>query len=319
MKMRTFITLLSCLMTLLLIAPASAQSEADKATARALSIEANQALEAKDYKTAADKFKRAEALYHAPTLLVGLGRAYVGLEKWVEAMESYNRVIREPLGDNPNEAFLQAVEDAKREVVGLDAKIAWVTINVAGPDEPNVTLDGTAVSIASLGVKRAVNPGDHTIEASAEGFENGSESFSITSGETKDVTLTLEPGELPPPPPPGGEESSVLPIVGWTLVGVGGASLILGAVMGGLAIGKHGDLSDICRDDGSCPESEQDNLDTFRTFGTVSTIGFIAGGVLAAGGVVILLVAPGGDSGDSGADSIALEVGPAHLQATYRF
>jgi hypothetical protein len=107
-----------------------------------------------------------------------------------------------------------------------------------------------------------------------------------------------------------------MPIIGWTAIGVGGASLILGAVMGGLAMGKHGELSDNCPG-GACASDQQDTLDSFRTFGLVSTIGFIAGGVLAAGGVVILLVAPSGDSASAG--DVALGFGVGHAQATLRF
>jgi len=329
---------LRCLVLLLLLvvcwsSPAVAQSEADKATARALAIEAQQALKAEDYQAAADKFRRAESLYHAPTLLVGLGRAYVGLGKYVEAMESYNRVIREKIPDNASDAFINAVEDAKREVVGLDQKIAWVTIVVGGsssahpdgPSSPAVTLDGVEVSVASLGVKRAVNPGDHELIASADGFEQGSTSFSVVSGQAKDVTLDLvaaaaTTGESPTVDEPvdtTDEGDSVMPVLGWTAIGIGGAGLALGAVMGGLAMAKHGDLSDACGDGGQCPADQQDSLDSYRTFGLVSTVGFIAGGVLAASGVVLLLAAPS-DSAEA-AGQVRLQVGLGHAHAAVRF
>lgn len=306
---------------------AQAQSEADKTTARQLAIEAQQALEKKDYATAADRFGRAEALYHAPTLLVGLGRAYVGLGKYVEAMESYNKVIREKLPENATDAFLQAKADAKAEIEGLDKKIAWVTLRVEGADAPNATLDETAIPTASLDVKRAVNPGDHVFRASAEGFATAEQPFSIASGESQTVTLTLVPGEPGPgdnplPKPIGGGDdgpdqidegtggTSTLAIVGWTAIGVGGAGLILGAITGGLAVSKHGTLTDAC-DDNRCAPEQQSTLDSFHALATVSTIGFIAGGVLAAAGTVLVIVAP--------SDDVSAEVGLGSVRATVRF
>jgi len=303
-------------------------SDADRATARSLYIEGQKALEAGDYETAADNFRRGEALFHAPTMLVGLARAYVGLGKYVEAMESYNKVIREELPDKAPDAFVTAKEEAQKEVVGLDEKIGWVTISVEGPSEPTVLLDDVEVSVASLGVRRAVNPGDHLVQASAPGYLAAEQSFSIAAGSTETVTLTL--GEDPDgvAEPPGGgdpgvstDDGSTLRLVGFIGLGLGGAGLVLGAVTGGLAIGKHGDLTDSCPD-GRCPADQQDNLDSYETMGTLSTIGFIAGGVLAGAGLVLVLVAPSGDgdgADQAGAPALTATVGPGSVSATVRF
>ncbi len=296
-------------------------SQADKTTARALAMDAQKALEAGDFDIAADKFKRADDLYHAPTLSLGLARAYVGLEKYVEAMETYNRLIREPLASGASDTFKKAVEDAKTEIEGLDAKIAWATIVVTGPAEPTVTLDGEPLAVASLGVKRALNPGDHELVAEGAGYRQGSKSFSIATGETSEISLELDAD--PDAPAAGGddiaEEGSILPILGWTAIAVGGAGLILGAVTGGLALGKHGDLTDACDDDSVCDPALQSDLDSFHTLGTISTIGFIAGGVLAATGVVLLIAAPSSDGDEATAARIETRIGIGHVSARLRF
>ncbi|RLB57976.1 MAG: hypothetical protein DRI90_17310 [Deltaproteobacteria bacterium] len=303
-------------------------SDADRATARALYVEGQKALAAGDFQAAADKFLRGESLFHAPTMLVGLARAYVGLGKYVGAMESYNKVIREELPEKAPKAFVTAVEEAKNEVVGLDEKIGWVTISVDGPSDPVVMLDDGEVSVASLGVKRAVNPGDHLVKVTAAGYLPAQQEFSIGAGATQEVALTLEAAPEGATESPGGgdgtgsaADGSTLRLVGFIGLGLGGAGLVLGAITGGLAIGKHGDLSDSCID-GSCPPDQQDNLDSYETMGTMSTIGFIAGGVLAATGLVLVLVAPSGD-GD-GADQasspvLTTTVGLGQLSATLRF
>ena len=300
-------------------ATARAQSEADKATARALAMEGQKALEAKDYATAADRFKRADALYHAPTLSVGLARAYVGLGKYVEAAETYNRVIREKVPDDASDPYKAAVEDARREIEGLHAKIGWATIRVEGPKEPKVMLDETEVNVASLGVKRAVNPGSHVVRATADGFKPGEQSFTIQAGSTQDVVLTLEADPDAEVSTGGDTTNDTLRLVGFVAIGVGAAGLIVGGVTGGLAMGKHSELEDNCPN-GACPPDQQDNLDSFHTLGTVSTIGFIAGGVIAAAGIVLVVVGSLGAS-EEGADTARLtaEIGPGHIGAKLRF
>lgn len=325
--------LLRCVWMLLLllvwVSDGWAQSEADTATARELAQEANSALEQKDYQRAADLFGRAEKLHHAPTLLVGLARAYTGLGKYVEAREAYNKALREELPSNANPALKKAVEDAKLEVVALEDKIGWVTIQVEGAQEPKVTIDDQNVAVASLGVKRAVNPGVHVVRAIADGYKSAEASVEIEAGASKDVELKLEidpnakVSEDPKPDGGGAATSSgspsTLQIVGFVGIGVGAAGLIVGAVTGGLAMGKHNELEDNCPD-GQCPGSQRDNLDAFRTLGTVSTVGFVVGGVLAAAGIVLVIVAPSNDAGGDAADAaVELEIAPAHVGARLRF
>ncbi|MFT3767790.1 MAG: hypothetical protein QM820_20230 [Minicystis sp.] len=71
--------------------------------------------------------------------------------------------------------------------------------------------------------------------------------------------------------------------------------MIAGAVTGGLALSKHAALLETCPD-GHCPKgSEAQNqsaVDSYKTMGAISTVGFIAGGVLAATGVILVVTAP---------------------------
>ncbi len=293
-------------------------SEADVATARQLAKEGFAALDAKDFAEAEKLFDRARKLYDAPTLLLGLARARVGLGHFVEARENYQQLIRRK-PDASNTAFQEAVESARTEVEGLEDQIAWVTIMVEGPDgeSTEVTIDGTAIPAASLGVKRALNPGEHEVVASAAGYATRTESFSVDKAETLELNLELQtaPGEETQPATTA-ESSSLQQWLGIAAVGVGGAFLIAGVVTGAIASGEHGDLEDNCPD-GQCPPAYHDTLDSFNTTSTVSTVGFIAGGVLAAAGTVLILTAPTEDSPDDTAISVG--VGLGYLQTTVRF
>jgi len=145
-------------------------SDADRATARALARQGYDAQKRGDYAVAADDFERADALVHAPTLLLGLARARTGLGKLVEAQETYERILREGLDAHAPLAFAKAVDDAKREVAALAPRLAWVTIDVRGPSAPSVKMDSAVIPPAAVGVRRACNPGQHTVKAFADGF-----------------------------------------------------------------------------------------------------------------------------------------------------
>ncbi len=313
---------------------ARAQSDDDRATARALGVEGQQALDAKSYATAEDRFRRADKLVHAPTLMLGLARSLAGEAKYVEAQETYNRIIREGLPPGAPDVFKKALEDAKKEVEAVQPKLGSVVITVKtanGQDipDPKVSLDERQVNAASLGVKRAIDPGPHTLRVTADGYKPFELRFAVLEGGSATEAVTLEkdtsavaaapvptptpaPGATPGPGPqpaatqPGatpaaaevstsGGKKSVLP---WVAFGIGGAGLLLGGITGIVAMGDHSSLKNNCPN-GSCPDSQSGNLSGYHTMGTISTIGFVVAGVGAAAGVVLLLTLPKGESSDS--------------------
>ena len=299
------ISTLTLSISLALIAP-SALAEptaADRATARTLAQEGQHALETKNYTMAIDKFSRADSLVHAPTLLLGLARAQVGATKLVEAQENYNRIIREGVAPGAPKSWSKAIDDANKEVGAISPRIPWVTITVLGPSSPEVVIDSTPVPHASLGVKRAINPGTHKLKISAEGYLPQEKSIVLTEGQSLSVNVELEQApDLTPPPEKkapaavavdtssgGGEWRKT---VAYVSLGVGGASLIVGGVAGALALAKHSQLADACPDRNACDPSQRASIDTYHRLGTIADVGFIVGGVGVAAGVVLLLTQP---------------------------
>ena len=168
-------------------------SEADRATARALAGEGYQALQAKDYSTAADRFGRADALVHAPTLMTDWARALVGLGKFVEAQERYEQVIREGIEPKAPKSWQRALSDAGVELTALKPRLSWVTINVTGSNDAHVTIDGAPVPAAALGVRRAVNPGSRNLRVVAKGYLAKKRTIDLVEGAEQQVDFTLEP------------------------------------------------------------------------------------------------------------------------------
>lgn len=292
-------------------------SDVDRATARALTLEGYEALDRKDYATAADRFGRADSLFHVPTVALGLAHAEVGLGKLVSALATYSRIVREGAPAHSPPAFAKAVEDARREIEVLMARIPSVVIEVRGAKDAKVTIDGVEVPAAALGVKRLVDPGAHVIRATSPTSVPREITMTLLERKTETVTLELEPNKaLPPPaaapplsasppsppvaPPPsvpvdapsnGGTQRTL----GVVALGVAGAGLVLGGVTGGMALGKHASLVDQCPE-GRCFASQraslQSDVDAYHTLGAASTAGFVIGGAALATGVILLVTAP---------------------------
>ena len=312
--------------------PALAQSDDDRATARALGQEGQQALDNKSYATAEDRFKRADKLVHAPTLELGLARALAAEAKYVEAQETYNRIIREGLPPGAPDAFKHALEDAKKEVDTVSPKLGSVLITVKsanGTDipDPKVFLDDKPINAASLGVKRAIDPGPHVLRVQADGYKASEMRFAVLEGGAategvildKDMTpvaaATPAPGVVPAATPtpattPGQTapaaatadtgappKKSILPYVAF---GVGGAGLVLGAITGLVAIGDHSAINKDCGGSTCAGGQDADKISSYHTMGALSTVGFIVAALGGGAGVVLLLTqpkaAPAGDS-----------------------
>src|SRR6185437_3943455 len=140
MRLSRFAALL-ILSTAILPTVASAQiSDADKATARELTVQGYEALKSKDYVAAADRFSRADKLFHAPTIIVGLAKANLALGKLVAAQELFSRAAHETVPPNASVAITNAVEEAQRELSAVAPRVPGVVINVVGPEGAKVTI-----------------------------------------------------------------------------------------------------------------------------------------------------------------------------------
>jgi hypothetical protein len=286
------------------LALAADPSPQDMAQARDLGQQALAAFEAGNYAESEKLWMAAANLYPAaPTLTLGLARTQAKLGKLVLAQETYNKIIREQSQNpNPPPAFKDALEAAKTEGPAVSAKLASVVIHVEGAPNPTVTLDGQPVSSAGLGLKRPVDPGSHVVKADAPGYKTAETSFQVAESGAAEAKLKLEkapetPGVVTPPPSgdarpiEAGTGKSSNKTLAIAALGVGGAGLVFGGITGILAMGKHSDLEGQCPD-GKCPATAQDDVDSYKTMGTLSTIGFIVGGVGIAAGAVLWFTAP---------------------------
>jgi hypothetical protein len=285
-------------------------SDIDRATARTLAQEGRDALTRKDYPTAADRFTRASAIVNAPTLLVGLAQAQVGLGKLVSAMETYSRVIREGLPPNPPAPFVRALEEARKGAEALGPRIPFVIVDVKGPTAgaSKVVIDGLVVPSAALGMRRPIDPGRHEVRVEAPSFATSQKTFEVAEGKVESVTLVMTPltgpaAVAPASEPPLHEAPQELPpgaahgpsgrrVAAFVVGGVGIAGLVVGGATGGLVLGKKGTIQANCGlggDPAACNHTGFLAASSAKTLGIVSDVGFAVGGAAVVTAVILLV------------------------------
>lgn len=321
-RRRSLVAGSALLLSLALALPASAQpiDDATRNAARELAHRAGQAYKKGDYEKAQDLYHRSYALIPAPTLSLREARALVKLGRLVEAAEAYVRTTRTSLESDSPKPFRQAVQQAYDELGKLRPRIPQLKIVVKGQKKDDgpltVKMDGKPVSTALIGVAGPADPGDHHLTATTQSGATATATVSLKEGEKKSVELELDhsnvsaPGSTPATPPerptpkpvtpPGGEHAggtaksgSMQRTLGFVGLGVGAAGLGVGIVTGLMATSRYKSVEDHCPGR-RCADGSQGakDLDAFRSLRTVSTVGYVVGGIGVAAGVTLLLTAP---------------------------
>jgi hypothetical protein len=281
-------------------------------TARDLAQQGLEAYDAGQYQEAANKLSQAYAIVRVPTLAVSKARALVKLRKFVAASELYLEATRLQKTDVWQAQQYQAQKEAQHERTELLPRIPKlkITLEGASPNEVSVSIDDVPLPAAMLGVEVSVDP--HRLKVVGKrGAEVVKQSVTLGEGEHGAIKLRFTAASPGSPTPAGASPTtpsasttglstslantstpargrSSQKLFGWIGVGVGSAGLALGAVSGIMGIAKKPSNCQATH----CPENEQAAVDTVNRWLDISTVSFIAGGIVAATGVTLLLTAP---------------------------
>ena len=292
-------------------------SAADVAAARALGQEGVKLADAGNCHDAVERLARSEKIFHAPTTLGRLGECQIQLGKIVDGTENLNKVARESLAPGAPAAFVQAQDRARRVLAEAKPKIAKLKIAVAGPSDVawTVKVDGEPIPLANLNTNRPMDPGEHVVEAAALGYKTARAKVTLPEGGTDSVALTLEvdpnapkpeqPAAVVPTPEqePARSQSPSTPeqpeerrsrVPAYTALGVGLVGIGVGTVFGFMAMSKKDDLEAACGPQKQCGAAQQDTIDSGKTFGTISTVGLILGGISIVAGAYLYLTTSNG-------------------------
>lgn len=289
---------------------AGAEANENVGTARELYKLGADALDAGDAKTALEKLSAAWALAQTPVIGTSLARAHLALGHLVDAREAALAVAR--LAPAPNETARSTTARREAETIARDIapRIPHLKLAVDGLADHSATikLDGVSVPSAALSVARQANPGPHTATVDTDDGRHAEGSITIGEGETKDFVITLPaPSPNAPPPTHHDEPATTTPTPGaptpapvtvssgtsplvWVGIATTGLGVAVGAVTGAFALSEASTVKSNCTGvgkDGSnfCGPNYTGDLSTAKTMATISTIGFVVGGV----GVAVLV------------------------------
>jgi serine/threonine-protein kinase len=164
-----------------------------------------------------------------------------------------------------------------------------------------ITADGQPVARGAIDL----DPGEHTFAFEATGLKKFEKRLVLAEGvkQRRDVVIMARAEAAPiasTPSPPTGEAPTRWarpPTLAWVAFGVGGAGLVFGVTAGLVAGGKHSTLAGECDNGaGTCAPQYAGNLDSFHTWRTVSTVGYVVGALGVAGGAVLWFTAPSASS-----------------------
>jgi hypothetical protein len=260
------------------------------------------------------RFEAADRLAHSPVFVLFMARCRRNAGKLLEAQALFGRVAAERVAPGAPEPMRRAPREARAERDELAHRIPSIVIVVtgAGSDSASVRLDGSPLAPGAIRRAIPLDPGVHRVEARAAGSAAAVRSVELREGDAPArVVLELGAGrEQPQPSAEPDSRGSALP--GAIVLGAGIAGLGLGAVTGGIAASKTSALKERCVGV-HCPPEDADEADRARTFATVSSVSFAIGGVLVAGGVVLLITRPGGST------QAAVAAGPGRISFQARF
>jgi hypothetical protein len=271
----------------------------DPATATMLFNEARHLVAAGRYQDACPKFEESQRLDPGIGTQFNLADCYEHTDRIASAWALFLDVASSAGGTGQ----LARESVARRRASALEPRLSKLTIatptNIAGLE---VHRNGEQLGSMLWNNPIPVDPGSYTIEAAAAGKKTWSTVVKVGSnGAAVTVAIpALADGDDVVPSPPETATADPSRSAGrsrWATafaLGLGGAGVVgvgIGSYFGLRSIAKHSDYENLCTR-GVCAPAAGPLHDQAVAAGNVSTVAFLLGGALIAGGTVLWFAAP---------------------------
>jgi hypothetical protein len=171
--------------------PGTASSD-DLSRARVLFQRGVELANQRDYTGAANRFREALAIHHAPAVAYNLASALSETAQHAEAYDLVQTVLRDSTTPEPVRARAERLEES------LQRLVARLTVIVSSEQaDVSIHVDGKPLPPEQVGATRAVAPGDHVVLAERAGVRISERSVRIPAGTAAlvDVSLVMTPRE----------------------------------------------------------------------------------------------------------------------------
>ncbi len=292
-------------------------SKANQDLARSVAVTGREAFNAGDYETAVTLFRRAYALFPAPTVVLYEARSLEKMGRLIEAVEAYERTTQIEIDASAPAQFAEAVAAARQEGHELRARIPTLTLQVEGVSshDPNleIQINGQAIGAAQIGHALNLNPGTYRVSGAVSPDRRDERQAALATGNKVTIVLDLS-APLPDVPTPHESEQEEAPVSGferevsplfYVAGAVGVAGIGAGVITGLMADSKHGEAEELCPSQRCVSGSSgPDAVNAFRLLRAASTISYGVGAAGIAAGVVLWLTA---DTSPEDSESATIE------------
>lgn len=298
-------------------------SAAQKAEAEALFQDGKKLMLQKRWVDACRKLEASQRLDPAGGTLLNLALCHEEEGKLATAWVEFGDALELAKADKKNDR----IKIAREHLEKLEAKLPRLVVTL--PPGPalsglQVQRNGATLSEASFGTPIPVDPGEHTVRATAPGHHPHEAKISLAVGETK--TLKLPPLEREPEPVAAAASSSAPPPVlapshrkrnGYIIGGVGVVSLTIGVIFGVRALGKKSEADKVCGQ--TCPPEGLKRTDEAYTAANIANVGVGLGLIGLGVGTYLVLTAKPSPSAASFVVSptVGQGVGGLHMQGSF--
>lgn len=287
----------------LVSALASAQDPGAKASAVQLFDEADRLMQEGNVSAACPKYAASMKLDPQLGALLHLAGCYAKNGQLASAWGAYREAEEMGRMKGDERAAL-----AKEQAALIEPRLSRLTVVVpasAHVQGLEIRVDGSPLMPGAWGNTAPIDPGSHGVEARAPGYEAWSSSVDVT-GDAQSVRVEIPvltqsakvaPSNAATPVTVQVDDTgSPIRTLGWVGLGVGAASLGLGAVFLVQKNSKLDQRDGICPTSLECTEQEESDIKSLtsdaRTADTLATAGFIVGSALVVGGVAAIIFAP---------------------------
>ncbi|HZO15942.1 MAG TPA: hypothetical protein VFB62_21865 [Polyangiaceae bacterium] len=291
--------------------------------ARVTFAEARKAFDDRRFLEALKSFRASFEVVASPNTHLMIAHTLRELGRDADAYTAFEAVAEQAeAAIAKDEKYRKTAQIAREELDKLRGSVGLLTVEVRGAgDDATLRIENKVVERDRWGKPIAVTPGKVAVLLSSGG-KNQVREVNVTAGGAESLaieppsdggTATPDPGDDDDRPDRTTEpEGPNLPlIIGIAAGGVGVVGFALAGVFGGLALGKHNDLEAACGD-APCPPGHQDEIDSGRTFQTVSNVMIVVGAVGVAAGAGLIIYSFVADDSAS-AEEARLTVGPGWI------
>lgn len=291
--------------------------------AERLFVEGKALMLERQYQRACEKLKASYDLDRTATgTLLNLALCHEQISRPATAWAEFRQVAAESAGRREDRVTLAREHEAR--LLPILSQVEIVVRLAARADGLRLKLDGgVPIGEAAWGTEVPIDPGSHTVEASAPGKLSRSVQFvvgAVSDRQTVIIEVLLDAPRVDEAQQQAERarlaELRGRRVVGYTLGGVGLVAAGVGLALGGLASSKNSDVVDGCPND-ACPSTSarddaQASLSSAKTLATISTVTVVAGGAMLIAGAALVLTSRAPTS-RAASTAAALRILPAPL------